>query len=84
MEPLSWAKLLGVVLLLAPVPARLKEWSCAGFAVDLASAVVAHLPVGRWSGGLGRVVRHLAPRAARRRQLKTRGDRPNSNRRAEP
>jgi hypothetical protein len=23
---LSWAKLLGVVLLLAPVPARLKEW----------------------------------------------------------
>jgi DoxX-like protein len=28
---LSWAKLLGVVLLLAPVPARLKEWSYAGF-----------------------------------------------------
>jgi hypothetical protein len=24
---LSWAKLLGVVLLLAPVPARLKEWA---------------------------------------------------------
>src|SRR4030088_974400 len=23
---LSWAKLLGVVLMLAPVPARLKEW----------------------------------------------------------
>src|SRR2546425_12545474 len=29
---LSWAKLLGVVLLLAPVPARLKEWAYAGFA----------------------------------------------------
>jgi hypothetical protein len=28
---LSWAKLLGVVLLLAPVPARLKEWAYAGF-----------------------------------------------------
>jgi hypothetical protein len=24
---LSWAKLLGVALLLAPVPARLKEWA---------------------------------------------------------
>jgi hypothetical protein len=33
---LSWAKLLGVPLLLAPV--RLKEWAYAGFAIDLASA----------------------------------------------
>ena len=32
---LSWAKLLGVVLLLAPVPARLKEWAYAGFAINL-------------------------------------------------
>jgi len=38
---LSWAKLLGVVLLLAPVPARLKEWAYAGFAINLASALVA-------------------------------------------
>src|SRR2546427_445577 len=37
---LSWAKLLGVVLLLAPVPARLKEWAYAGFAINLA---VTHL-----------------------------------------
>src|SRR5881394_3094565 len=43
---LSWAKLLGVVLLLAPAPARLKEWVYAGFAIDLASAVIAHLAVG--------------------------------------
>jgi hypothetical protein len=43
---LSWAKLLGVVLLLAPTPARLKEWAYAGFAIDLASAVIAHLSVG--------------------------------------
>jgi len=43
---LSWAKVLGVVLLLAPVPARLKEWAYAGFAIDLASAVIAHLAVG--------------------------------------
>src|SRR3989440_12470844 len=43
---LSWAKLLGVVVLLAPVPARLKEWAYAGFAFDLASALIAHLSVG--------------------------------------
>ena len=43
---LSWAKLLGVVLILAPVPARLKEWAYAGFAITLASALVAHLSVG--------------------------------------
>jgi len=43
---LSWAKLLGVLLLLAPVPARLKEWAYAGFAINLASALIAHLSVG--------------------------------------
>ncbi|HEY4104288.1 MAG TPA: DoxX family protein [Polyangiaceae bacterium] len=43
---LSLAKLLGVVLLLAPVPARLKEWAYAGFAFDLGSALIAHLSVG--------------------------------------
>src|SRR5216117_3444095 len=49
---LSWAKLLGVALLLAPAPARvsltanLKEWAYAGFAIDLASALIAHLSVG--------------------------------------
>src|ERR1700687_5945278 len=43
---LSWAKLLGVALLLAPVPARLKEWAYAGFAIDLASALIAHFSVG--------------------------------------
>jgi hypothetical protein len=43
---LSWAKLLGVALLLAPVPERLKEWAYAGFAINLASAVVAHLAIG--------------------------------------
>ena len=43
---LAWAKLLGVALLLAPVPARLKEWTYAGFAFTLGSALVAHLAVG--------------------------------------
>jgi hypothetical protein len=43
---LSWAKLIGVALLLAPVPARLKEWAYAGFAINLASALIAHLSVG--------------------------------------
>jgi len=54
---LSWAKLLGVVLLLAPVPAWLKEWAYAGFAITLASALIAHLSVGdgpeRWSWAVG-------------------------------
>jgi hypothetical protein len=43
---LSWAKLLGVVLLLAPVPARVKEWAYAGFAINLVSALIAHFAVG--------------------------------------
>ena len=43
---LSWAKLIGVVLLLAPVPARLKEWAYAGFAINLVSALIAHVSVG--------------------------------------
>lgn len=56
---LSWAKLIGVVLLLAPVPARLKEWVYAGFAFDLGSAVLAHVAVGDgpqawgWAAGTG-------------------------------
>ena len=43
---LSCAKLFGVLLLLAPVPARLKEWAYAGFAITLGSALIAHLSVG--------------------------------------
>ena len=43
---LSWVKLLGVVLLLAPVPSRLKEWAYAGFAITLGSALIAHFSVG--------------------------------------
>ncbi len=43
---LSWAKFLGLVVLVAPVPARLKEWAYAGFAITLGSALIAHLAVG--------------------------------------
>jgi hypothetical protein len=43
---LTWAKFLGIALLVAPVPSRVKEWAYAGFAINLASAVVAHLAVG--------------------------------------
>jgi hypothetical protein len=56
---LSWAKLLGLVLLLAPVPSRLKEWAYAGFAFDLGSALIAHFAVGDgpqawgWAAGTG-------------------------------
>jgi hypothetical protein len=56
---LSLAKLLGVGLLLAPVPGRLKEWAYAGFAITLGSALVAHFSVGDgpeawgWAAGTG-------------------------------
>jgi len=56
---LSVAKLIGVILLLAPVPARLTEWAYAGFAIDLVSALIAHLAVGDgpqswgWAVGTG-------------------------------
>jgi len=43
---LAWAKLIGVVLLLGPAPARLKEWVYAGFAITLVSALIAHFSVG--------------------------------------
>ena len=43
---LSWAKLIGVVLLLVPLPARVKEWAYAGFAINLASALIAHMALG--------------------------------------
>jgi DoxX-like family len=44
---LSWAKMAGVAALLIPmVPARLKEWAYAGFAINLASALSAHFSIG--------------------------------------
>jgi hypothetical protein len=39
---LSWAKVAGVLVLLIPVPAWLKEWAYAGFAINLISALIAH------------------------------------------
>lgn len=47
---LSLAKLLGVLALLIPmVPARvnlrIKEWAYAGFAINLVSAIIAHLSI---------------------------------------
>ena len=44
-------------MLLAPVPWRLKEWAYAGFAINLASALIAHFAVGdgpqAWSFAAG-------------------------------
>jgi len=75
---LSYAKFLGMVLLLAPVPARLKEWAYAGFAFDLGSALIAHFALGdgpqAWGWAAGTFVlwglsyffwRRLAPSPAR-------------------
>lgn len=43
---LAIAKLLGVFVLLAPVPARLKEWAYAGFVINFISAFIAHVASG--------------------------------------
>lgn len=43
---LGIAKLLGAVLLLAPVAARVKEWVYAGFAITFVSAIVSHAASG--------------------------------------
>lgn len=43
---LSWAKFAGIAALLAPVPARVKEWAYAGFAITLISALIAHFSLG--------------------------------------
>lgn len=43
---LAWAKFLGVVILLAPAPVWMKEWTYAGFGITLSSAVIGHLAVG--------------------------------------
>lgn len=57
---LSWAKFLGIAVLLAPAPARLKEWAYAGFAITLVSALIAHLAVGdgpqAWGYAVGTMV----------------------------
>jgi DoxX-like family len=56
---LSWAKILGVVVLLTPVSARLKEWAYAGFAITLVSALIGHFAMGdgpevwSWSAATG-------------------------------
>jgi hypothetical protein len=47
---LSWAKVVGVIALLLPLRARgflyvLKEWAYAGFAINLVSALIAHLSI---------------------------------------
>jgi len=50
---LSYAKFFGVLVLLAPVPPRLKEWAYAGFAINLASALIAHFSLGDGPGAWG-------------------------------
>jgi DoxX-like family len=43
---LSLAKLAGVAALLIPLaPARLREWAYTGFAINLVSAIIAHLSI---------------------------------------
>lgn len=57
---LSWAKLAGIAALLVPmIPSRVKEWAYAGFAITIASALIAHFAMGEgiqawgWAAGTG-------------------------------
>jgi len=43
---LAYAKLVGAILLIAPVAVRIKEWVYAGFAVTFISAFIAHTASG--------------------------------------
>jgi uncharacterized membrane protein YphA (DoxX/SURF4 family) len=43
---LAIGKILGAILLLAPVAARFKEWAYAGFAITFISAFIAHTASG--------------------------------------
>jgi len=43
---LAIAKLIGVVLLLAPVAAKVKEWTYAGFGITFIAAFIAHIASG--------------------------------------
>jgi hypothetical protein len=62
---LSWAKFAGLAALLIPtVPARVKEWAYAGFAITLVSALIAHFAVGdgvaSWGWAAGTAVLEAA------------------------
>lgn len=43
---LGIAKIIGAMALVAPLPRWVKEWTYAGFMIDLGSAFIAHLAVG--------------------------------------
>ena len=52
-------KVLGALAILAPRLPRVKEWAYAGFAINIASAIIAHLAMGEgievwgWAAGTG-------------------------------
>lgn len=49
----SWAKILGIVVLLVPGYPRLKEWAYAGFTIDLVGAIISFIamgdPISQWA-----------------------------------
>lgn len=45
-ELIGYAKLAGLLALIAPVPARLREWAYAGFTFELGAAVISYSAAG--------------------------------------
>jgi hypothetical protein len=45
-KELGIAKLIGAIVLLAPLPGKIKEWAYAGFSITLISALIAHISSG--------------------------------------
>jgi uncharacterized membrane protein YphA (DoxX/SURF4 family) len=43
---LAIAKLIGAIVLLVPIPSRIKEWAYAGFTINFISASIAHTASG--------------------------------------
>ncbi|HEY0976038.1 MAG TPA: DoxX family protein [Flavobacteriales bacterium] len=48
---LGWAKVIGAIALLLPLPARVKEWAYFGFFLDLVTAIYSFIALGTEPSG---------------------------------
>ncbi len=48
---LGWAKIIGAIALLSPLPAQVKEWAYFGFLIDLVTAIYSFIALGSEPSG---------------------------------